>query len=553
MARYGQFTDYTEDPDRPGAYQFSTANGPPLTFSGPPAEELKSRVDAIKQAEAAGMLAKNDQPTFGDINAGNVPPEPGGPPRPPPTATDAGGAAEALPPPPPATELTPKQKADMESAKRASEESKARQEQMAAGVIKVPGHAGSKGGFMPTSETRQGGFDEDPNYVNSMMEANVDVRLARQKAYESQQQLNAATQGQLQADHEAQIHAENEARQQAAQLEKGVAEKEAEYNRARDTYKSTKIDTKREARDPLNVIGQLLGVLGAHFPGAKRDIPNYAQQIVSQKIRDDIAAQETELNVKRESANNALGDLQRQLGSRDLAKASLSQLMHEEAQNKIQQAGQTAKTADDEALYQEWGAKNSQEIATWNDTRRREAEGMVTRSLKYNPPVAASAGGYRPATMAEQKSAAELEHARLTNKALAEKTEAPAKISPRLKVAVAASETAESQLNNLEATFNAKGKEGASFTGYGDYTQDVKAQARAVAPLIAKATGGKVEDIAADLSSRSGEHMAQSINRYREAIVNQRKALLANPEAVGPEAGAGAEAEGAEAEGGGSE
>lgn len=439
---YGQFTDYSQT--GPGVYQFGTTGGQPVTLSGPPAEDLKAKIDA---SNAAGQVAMN----WGGPAAPNTG-EQFARPKPPPSRLDAGGPGPVAPPPaqppPPAAEPVPPARPKLQLEAQGKRGENILKDPVTGEVfIRTPARAGTKGGAQETGRSIKGGFDPNEDYIDQQLEANVDARMAEDTAYEGRMQSNAEAIGQLKADIDTKRMQAEEAAMEAAQVEQGVADKQRVYDEARERYKSTTIDTRRVQRDPLAHIGLILGTLGAHFPGAKQSIPNYAQQILNKRIDDDIRKQETELAVKKDAAGNALGDLQRQLGSRALAKDALRGIMLERSQSQIALEAERAKTPELQAQYMAWGAENQKRLSEQLEKYRQEAAGETTRTIKNVQATAGTRGGDRPLTLEERKKYADVQTAE--RKARGE-GEAAGKPTPQAQKAQALEGEAAVQADRLE-------------------------------------------------------------------------------------------------------
>lgn len=397
---YGNILGY-QPTAQPGAYSFQTADGGSRILTGPPAEDLKAKLDAsagLAGQKVAGPGGGAPGQLGGGKHFDQFGNEMTAPPQAPafvdalksgPAVSDqnmlAGGdkfdqfgnktysaPAAAAAPPPSAAPVTPiplpEQPADTVPASIArsgetGESHSAAQPPPTAHPIFVngintgriqmpdgriaeaaPGVAAvtqqglldkaASGVAVPhsASESTTGGFTPDQEYLERRHDLAIDKRLLIDKTADAEAE-NAVREKQLadqQAAQAAQWKAEEQARtnQITAQVQKDLETKD----RLQKEYANAKVDPRRifsgqggTARSVLAAIaaglgtaGQGMQAMGGH-PGA----PNLGYQIVQTAIDRDINAQENEIKIKGEVANNALSQYVRSGLSLDQAKIAL--------------------------------------------------------------------------------------------------------------------------------------------------------------------------------------------------------------------------------------
>lgn len=186
----------------------------------------------------------------------------------------------------------------------------------------------SQGVAMPvgSSESVQGGFAPNQDYLDQQADAAIDQKIGIQQA---------ADIGAQQAREQA-AHADAFAAQQAAEAQRqqqAVTEVQQLVARDRDAYQQAQADASAAKIDPDRIyhgasgtaraIGSAVAAgLGA-FGAALARTPNFALDMIQRSIDRDISAQEQEIRTKKEGAQNALGNLLRSGATLDQAREML--------------------------------------------------------------------------------------------------------------------------------------------------------------------------------------------------------------------------------------
>lgn len=183
-----------------------------------------------------------------------------------------------------------------------------------------------------------------------------------------------------------------EAQKKQAQIESKVGDLQMKYEKAAKAFTSS--DAPHDDRDIGERLFDALAVGLGSFGAALSKSPNFAQQMVSQRIANNIHAQEVALNVKKDSANNALGDLQRELGSMDLAKTGLRGIRLQQAKTQFDKIA--ASTADERirAGALQTSAKLESDYAATMEDYRLKALGQVSKSYVMTPKIAPTKAGF---------------------------------------------------------------------------------------------------------------------------------------------------------------
>ena len=319
---YGQFVAY-EPAGKPGAYNFGLADGRSVSLFGPEAEDLRAKIDAsnaaMPQPTAQNMSTPEQNMSVPDAQGGQNmsvgTPQPG----PPAPVAVPETTVEGKPAPyldqwgyehhPDGTVIDP--------TKRSGGTTKAQLEKRAASGVATP---------TGETETVQGSFAPSEEYIagvkdvyqqqqaqaverrdRDMAVAQQAVDMARDQAVAIQAQQAEAQRANLTA--EIRLNADQEKRDAAVRA----------YNEGR-------IDPGRMFRGEggtAKAIGAALSAgLGA-FGAAITKTPNFAMQMIEGAIERDVRAQEAEIAVKKQSADNALADLTKSGMSMDQAKNTL--------------------------------------------------------------------------------------------------------------------------------------------------------------------------------------------------------------------------------------
>jgi hypothetical protein len=409
-------------------------------------------------------------------------------------------------------------------------------------VINERPRTGTPGGTQPTTTTIKGGYEPDQDYLEAQNEANLQIRMGHDIAYEGTQKLLAQQAGELQARVDAQERQAKEQADQQAAIDRGVAEKQDAYDKASAEYKSARVDPGKLgswAGNPLGGIGLILGTIAANFPGAKHQIPNYAQQILNKRIDDDIRAQEAEIAVKKDAANNALGDLQRKLGSQELARTAMRGILLQQSQDRLSLLQTQAKSTEEAGNYQAWLGENEAALAKAKAQYLREAQGEVTRNMKYMPPTAGTGGGVRFAT------AEELGKPLALRKQMAEigKLEAqgePGKLSAQQKAARADIDAARGFIADYQTTYETTGGGAINRLGAAATQRDkiLEGKAKAGAPIVQKALGymrispATSEATVNSITGLSEDKTKAQLQAIRDQLDRRERAILAQPGAA---------------------
>lgn len=410
---YGNITGYTPVEGTPDAYTFQTKDGGSALFFGQEAAALKEKVDAADAARP--LLAANDAgmseapPVAADVGP-NMSPNPGPQASPPPADVPVGGmsvppeanqsvqpvanmspnpgpAPAPAPPPGPAPVMMNGVNTGMI--------------QNPNGTISAPvaATAGSPGGPVQKTETRAGGFKPSEEYL----ERQEDLRWKRQAG------LEVATEAATQEAAERQAFLREEQKQNAIQAAEGQKRQAAidervnglmaKYQQAEDDYAGSKIKTDDRSFGERMFDGLMVG-LGTLGSGMAHQ-PNVALSLYNTKVENRLKAQEAEIAIKKDHAKNTLADLQRTLGSQELAREAFKGIMAKQASNQLQLIAAKSSDAKIRANALETAAKIDAEYADTIEGYRQKALGNVTKSFVIAPKVAASAGGYRQLSPAE--------------------------------------------------------------------------------------------------------------------------------------------------------
>lgn len=393
----------------PGAYNFATKDGRKFMAFGAEAEAMKARLDQAKAAGpqptanvAADLLSASTNPVAAAMNAPKV----------------ARAFASDAPAPSPAAAPDPAPKVDYAFGPNAPGEGQPASAPVAAapaaptgprplglgyfedpatGMIMQwdPGSAGSRGGMVERGRTIRGGFEEDEAYKAAKWElaqaklGEVDKARAEQaEAFEAEQAL-------LQDQRVMQNDALMEEQQRVRDIEAGVKAAEAQRVAALKDYTGAKVDPRRALSGGKNWLYGLMAGLGTFGAGLSKT-PNYSVQVLNQRIADDIAAQEKEIAIKRDAADNALSDLTRKLGSQDRAKVALAQIQNQLAQNSLAQHASRTKDADQRSRAEQMRLTLQEQFLDLAEQDRRLATGEVTTSIVNMPGSAPRAPGFRP-------------------------------------------------------------------------------------------------------------------------------------------------------------
>jgi hypothetical protein len=399
MAKFGQFTDYAPHPEIPGAYNFGTPQGPML-FSGTEAQQLKARLDAANQATT--VAGDNAAPGFNARAAAaeltGQPPPPAGPspaqPSPPPSAA-----------PPGMVPYSPENGIDIGTYKNA------------AGKL-VERVAGTKGVNQDDlkkrdatavaqrtgeSQTVTGGFEQSQEYKSDMAKAAEDQQRAIEEKRNAD--ITAQEQGRAVAGQQFEAQTAQLQQQQALtnQVQAHVEQAQAVRDQALKDYSSTKIDPNQMfggGAGALKAIGAALAAGMGAYGASINHTQNFAQQAIDAAINRNIAGQEANLRVKKDAADNALGDLVRRGMSLDQAKGTLATIQRSWAAQQLQLAQGASGTDQINANANQMLAGLNKNVAQETEQYRQHSLGQATTAVQsqFAHTVAGSAGGYRELT-----------------------------------------------------------------------------------------------------------------------------------------------------------
>jgi hypothetical protein len=399
-AGYGQFVGY--EPANGGA-NFITRDGKKTFIIGDPAEQLKARIDA-----SAGLQPKlaSNAPTPGPNSASYFPGLQ--------SKLDAGALGTGIPPikpqgapavvplaAPTAAGGTPTAPAGAPPPQGAAPAAGNGLQPVGLGVYKdaqdnlyrmAPGSAPTKGGLQLRSQSQRGGFEPNQDYLDQLADQSIDEKLQAQDKADIET-ADTEQQRQLLEDQRRQIINDTiEANQRAAEKEARVSALTAKRDKAAETYANAKVDPGRAFSGGRNILAGLFAGIGA-MAATKTGSPNYALQVYQQKSADDIRAQEDEIAVKKDAADNALKDLTQELGSRELAKNTLESVHLKQFQNAAQRAALTTQDQKTKLFMEQAQSAASAKLAEKMEQYRIQAGGEVDKQFLNVPGSAGSRGG----------------------------------------------------------------------------------------------------------------------------------------------------------------
>lgn len=378
-----------------GAYNFVDKGGKKMTLFGPEAEDLAQRFRASDELQRGtkptAQVTQEDlvQGAGGFGGFGGQVPQPN-------IATDAPAPVPGLEGPPASIARPPEAEAAPEApslaqagARFTDDKGNVISQQPDGSWVKVKTTAPTRGGMMEKSRSISGGFQQDPDYLAATEQAFRGQAESQAKGAEI-----AVNEAQVEQAYLAQQQRQNAMRieqQQAQQktIEDGIRAKQAEYDLINESYKAQKVDPWRGMGTGQKIGLALFGALGAFGAGMAKS-PNFVQAMIDGYIERQIREQEREIAVKREQAQNTLADLEKKLGSRDLAKTALSAMLTERTQLQLQNMTASLKAPKIVAAFQDANAKLTQQYADKLEEYRQKAGGQITKSIVNVP---GSAGG----------------------------------------------------------------------------------------------------------------------------------------------------------------
>lgn len=607
---FGQFTGYADGPI-PGSLSFQTANGQNVLLGGAAAQNLKARLDASagfagQRVAGPGGGAPNDTVPPDSVMAGsgalNTPTPPAAGPAmsvapPEPAAPAMSVAPPAAPPPGVGPTVENARAAEVAPAPAPMGPQPVAINGISTGYIRmpdgtlrkyVPGSAAitpaqlqakaASGVATPhsASTTTQGGFTPDTDYLERRADLAVDKELLVDKAADAE--ASAAARDQALAAQQAHDAAVLQAQEQARanEIEARYKKDEATKDRLVSEYGNARVNPQRifagqtgTARAVLGILGAALGQAGSGMMAVagKPGQPNLAFQAFNSMIDRDIAAQENEIKVKGQMADNALTQFQRTGMSLDSAKAALraaqlqwgaAQLQQNAAINK----GGMVDVNREMTLNSIRGALNDA-----NEDYRQKALGNITQQVasQFVYPTKGSAGGYVNVTPGEAMGVIE------KGAELGEKSAGTAKTMAETKKTLAQANAVGQPHESAEihtatdALDNAAAAAGLTPTAEGGYSGEAHrhmvndgwwaskeganytSKLRAAAPLILKANGERVTPAAIeDWMKRAQSMNPDQTKAYLESakqslLIRQANELKYPSKGAAPAAAAPAE------------
>lgn len=450
---YGNIVGYQPGP-QPGAYAFQKADGGKFVAFGAPAEDLKARVDASQQQLAAVQsnpditpqaVAQNAPPVATALPASyeaeaqdnlnsafDSTPLPAGSGQPLPAEAPAQVASEAnmsVAPTANAPGASPNQAAPVQSATqqpsavRGGEGTPLFRDPKTKEVVylepggdpknpanlytKTPATPVVRAGFSPHSMKVTGGSPTTTGAdLEALRENSIDQKLAYQQSYDLHAESAAEQRGALDAQQQAIAISAREAQQRQQQMQAQTDDMSTKYEQAKTDYSNSSIDPDRYMKNSpgggwLNALGMALGAAGATLTKS----PNFAQQFVQQQIQNDIRSQEATIKIKGDRQQTALGDLQRQLGSLDLARTAYQGVMLNESKRRLEVLANHQQSRDMAAQYLQGAAQLDQALQANDEAFRKQAAGNVETEYRYRQASGGSAGGRNPVTMEQARTA----------------------------------------------------------------------------------------------------------------------------------------------------
>lgn len=563
---YGNITGYEPVEDAPGAYRFQTTSGDSPMFFGSEAEALKQKIDAANQSRQ--LLASNDAnmseapPVAADATP-NMTPNPG-----PAQSAPAEGGMSSINEDPSkgmsvAPEAAPANQSTQPQQNMSPNPGSAPKPSPYAGytpvvvngvntgyvrapdgrIGKITGpSAGSPGGPVQKTETRAGGFTPSQEYIDRQEDLHFKKQAALEVATEAAQQQAAEQQAFLHEQQRQQAIAMAEAQKRQVQIDARVQQLQAKYDKAVQEYTTTPKpgDDRSALQMGLDALAGFFGGIGA----AINKSPNYALDMVKHKIDANIHAQEVALNVKKEAAGNALGDLTRELGSQDLAKTALKGIQIQQAKTSFDMIAAKSADANTRAKALEASAKLDEEYANTMEAYRQQSAGHVTKSYVVAPKVAPSKGGVQFLTpekaMALAGTTAETEGKVATTAKTIDSVgkEGGGKAGTVKAQKLADIASSKAQLAKFENTWVKAGKPGVFNTGYlgSDTSQDLGAQLDAMAPGLGRVAEGNapnestMKGIRESMLSGDPTKIEAAINAWKQMLTDREKSISEGPD-----------------------
>lgn len=548
---YGNVLGY-EPAATPGAYYFTQKDGPKVLLGGAAADDLKKKLDASASmmpqptamgpgtAPAAvpdtgravpGMAGSDVANIQGALRAHGVPVAAANPTSgaPLPQAAPAPMAAPAAPQPNHAVQEFTNARGDI-IARDPNHPETIR--------VQTRGSAPTKGGNIERGSSVRGAFDPNEAYLKTDEELAGIQQKANMVGAQAAMAENEMKRGYIEEQQAQAKRDAAEAMAAKAAEDRGVAKMQARYDALEKDYTGARVDPGRASMPVLDALAAGMGA----FAAILSKTPNYAQQVIDARIQRDIAAQEAAINVKGNSARNALGDLERQLGSRDLAKKAYESIATRQAQLQMEQTALSVAPGQIQANAMQTAAQLAQAHNDKKEAYRQASLGEWQRTYQHQQASAGSAPSSRLATVEEATALANLDKTRDA----ANKAAGPGKVSPRIQTKIADTQAAIDATVALDAEHKRLGRPGVH-GGITDEGKAFKAKARTTANLIAAAGMGDANDVYDELTAggiNGGTTIAKSLAAKQEAL----RGKLARYQQIG---GGGGDSAPDEAEGGG--
>ena len=421
MNRFNPFIGY-QPGSVPGTYQFQREGGNPLLFGGQTAEDLRKRIDAAKNfgPQRTASLGPGGAPgAAANLTPGGVPPG-----AVPPARLTPGGTAATPQPPPASPDDVASMVRDLTGAEPGKQEgqparpqplaqppggtqdydpwatdSKGRTIYLRRGAdpknpsandmfVMVPGTRATRGGWIPVSRSKEGGYAVDEEHLNELqgqsditiegleMFAGAESEQAQQEASELDKQADAA------------------ARAQDAQLRQ-LDKAQARMNHARTLYDDYNAKVKEQKIDPdriyrgsggttkriFDTLASALAGFGAGYKGTRNPI---ADRIQAER-EADIAAQERDLLKKEQSRDTALKYFYQETGNMDAARNAVRALQAEQNVKQLERIAALAKDPKAKAAALQSIAAERTNMEKYREAYVRLSAGQVSATEKYVP------------------------------------------------------------------------------------------------------------------------------------------------------------------------
>lgn len=441
---YGNVVSYEPGP-QPGSYAFQQANGSKFLAFGESAEDLRSRVDASAQNLASVQgnaditpqaVAANDPPStalpasYEAESAANQAYAAGANSS---SVSDAGGASAGGMSgggSPEAQALAKQQVAGLLSAPAAKPATAAPAESPEQGTLVVrdpkthqliysepganpgdPRHTfamgeaapATKAGFAPSSMKVEGAnAAATPGDLQHVRENEADQREAYKLSYDLHAQSLAEQRAAIDAQQSSLAVAQREQQERQQQMQAKADQLAQVYDAAKNDYANTRIDPERYQRGAVGIGNALAMGLGAYGAAITKS-PNFAANLITQQTNNDIARQEAEMRIKGSAAQTALGDLNRQLGSLELAKTAYQGIQLQRAKGQLDLLANSTGTRDAAANYLQGSAQLDAALQANDLAFRQQALGHVTTDFRYHAASGGSRGGQQPLTIEQAR------------------------------------------------------------------------------------------------------------------------------------------------------